>query len=117
MSLGIDVDRVVRVLLTDGWHDVEGNSFFVDSYEYLWSGMDGVSVRQFRTAHPGEQPLLVHGGGQGGVCATGFRFTETGTFADLCGPLTAILAIEVASQARRRSTLVERELKRLSEGR
>ncbi len=34
-----------------------------------------------------------HGGGQSGVCASGFMFTETGTGNQVCGPLTAILAV------------------------
>ena len=35
MSLAIDVDRVARVLLDDGWHDVADDSFAIDAYEYV----------------------------------------------------------------------------------
>lgn len=80
MSLAIDVDKVVAVLLADGWHDVEDHSFSLDSYEYVWwpKGADDSQV--------------VHGGGQSDVCATGFEFYES-AFIKMAGPLTAILAV------------------------
>lgn len=91
MSLAIDVDRVIRVLLADGWHDVVEQSFSLDAYEYLWSGRDGVTVDQLDAE---DDAMLLHGGGQGGVCATGFGFRdEKGRW--LCGPLTSVLAVEV----------------------
>jgi len=36
MSLAIDIDRVTAVLLADGWHQVEEESFVLDSYEYVY---------------------------------------------------------------------------------
>ena len=37
MSLALDVDDVVQVLLTDGkWYPVANNSFELDAYEYVW---------------------------------------------------------------------------------
>jgi hypothetical protein len=79
MSLYIDVDKVTEVLLADGWHTVADESFDLDSYEY----------------HHGE--LLLHGGGSGGICATGFTFIEDVGYATpprrIAGPLTAILAV------------------------
>lgn len=100
MSLAIDVDTVVRVLLADGWHDVEDASFGLDSYEYLWSGRSGVSVADLdrRQGDPEyrydrNEPMILHGGGASGICACGFVFkTKDGT--KLYGPLTAILAVE-----------------------
>ena len=74
MSLSIDVDKVIGVLLADGWHEVGGDSFTLDAYEYL----------------SGDQ--LVHGGGQSGVCVTGFEFTDIGGYV-IAGPLTAIHAV------------------------
>lgn len=35
MSLVIDTQKVVAVLLTDGWHTVKNNSFDVGMYEYV----------------------------------------------------------------------------------
>jgi hypothetical protein len=35
MSLAIEVDDVVAVLLRDGWHAVADDSFEIDSYEFL----------------------------------------------------------------------------------
>ena len=85
MSLAIDVDNVSAVLLADGWHTVADDSFLLDSYEFIWSG------------------ALAHGGGNSGVCATGFSFIEDfdhnageayhGDPARVSGPLTAILAV------------------------
>ena len=68
MSLQINESKVTRVLLADGWHDCQG--FGVDSYEFG-----------------------THGGGQDGVCATGFVFRDAATGEQVAGPLTAILAV------------------------
>lgn len=73
MSLAIEVDEVAGVLLADGWHVVDDDSFDLDSYEFLH----------------GEVPL--HLGGQSGICATGFAFKEGGDV--VLGPLTSILAV------------------------
>ena len=73
VSLNINVDKVQAVLLADGWHEVVGKSFDLDAYEFH------------------DNDVVVHGGGQSGVCATGFRFkTKDGV---LTGPLTAVLAV------------------------
>lgn len=75
MSIAINTDRVTEVLLTDGWHIVDKNSFDLDSYEYLW----------------GER-LLLGGGHEPLIPATGFTFLdETGS--RISGPLTAVLAV------------------------
>ncbi len=85
MSLAIDVEFVSEVLLADGWHRVEENSFTLDSYEYIWEG---------------QPEKRLHGGGNSGVCATGFEFLESvdgglddRTLTKASGPLTAILAV------------------------
>jgi hypothetical protein len=84
MSLLIDPTRVAAVLLADGWHRVSidpatGRGFEIDAYEY-------------------GDPLgdeVIHGGGAGGICSVGFRFTEeeTGGLVVLSGPLTSVLAV------------------------
>jgi hypothetical protein len=56
MSLNIDSDKIEAVLLVDGWYEINPGSFDLDAYEFR----DG-------SVHP------IHGGGQSGVCATGFR--------------------------------------------
>lgn len=85
MSLAIDVDAVSDVLLADGWHAVANSSFTLDSYEFLWYSTDEAK----RT----DDPMLLHGGGNSGVCATGFSFTdEDGSV--VSGPLTAVLAVK-----------------------
>jgi hypothetical protein len=38
MSLAIDTDEVVAVLLPDGWHTVVNNSFDFDAYEFHAGG-------------------------------------------------------------------------------
>lgn len=88
MSLAIDVDTVIRVLLPDGWHDVANASFDLDAYEYLWSGQSGVSI-----ADAQHDALVLHGGGQSGISATGFSFTDAATRQRMYGPLTAVLAV------------------------
>jgi hypothetical protein len=80
VSLAIDVDKVVGVLLADGWHGVQDASFTLGSYEYIWH--DDPDDPRHRE--------LVHG-------ATGFRFLEhlpdTIHRYVVSGPLTAILAV------------------------
>lgn len=78
VSLALEVDDVTEVLLGDGWHSVSGESFIIDSFEFVW----------------GDE--LVHGGGQSDVCAAGFRFNvcdDDGRITTMAGPLTAILAV------------------------
>jgi hypothetical protein len=84
MSLQINAPKITRVLLADGWH--EAQNFGTDSYEFGayfhdsdWSSGVGFDC--------------IHGGGQSGVCATGFAFTDPGTGVTIAGPLTAILAV------------------------
>jgi hypothetical protein len=36
MSLATDLDEVTEVLLTDGWHYVQEQSFMLYTYEYVW---------------------------------------------------------------------------------
>lgn len=86
MSLAIDVDRVRRVLLADGWHTVTDDSFYLDSYEYLWYGED---------PRDKSDPMVLQGGGSGGVCPVGFRFLSEGSL--FMGPLTAIQAVQYAT--------------------
>jgi hypothetical protein len=86
MSLQINEPKIARVLLADGWHECTG--FGLDAYEfgyYYWDREWGV------TGAP--KFGCEHGGGQSGVCATGFAFTDTATGQHIAGPLTAILAV------------------------
>jgi hypothetical protein len=81
MSLAINLDDVVAVLLADGWHHVADKSFAMDSYEYVHGKDSRGDYAQ------------VHGGGNDEtVSATGFVFKEPdGSY--LQGPLSAILAV------------------------
>jgi hypothetical protein len=92
MSLAIDTNRVTRVLLIDGWHDVEPGSFDLDSYEFGYVP-DSYLPKGLVSFQP------THRGGESGVCATGFTFIEQGTDVVVYGPLTAVHAVEVAKLA------------------
>ena len=86
MSLSIDPDKVTSVLLADGWHDVgEGAAFDLDAYEFVErdEDEDGEATR-----------TVLHGGGQNGICATGFRFIDVNG-ETIAGPLTSVLAVRV----------------------
>lgn len=84
VSLSIDPDKVVAVLLADGWHDVgDGMALDLDAYEFVERDEDG-------------ERTVLHGGGQSGICATGFRFVDAGG-KTIAGPLTSILAVETAT--------------------
>ena len=81
MSLAIEVDDVVKVNISGKWYDVNHyddgrtSSFALDSYEFL------------------NGSLLLHGGGEGGMCATGFTFFDADTNLKISGPLTSITAV------------------------
>jgi len=96
MSLAINIDKVSRVLLSDGWHDVLDESFTLDAYEYLWFPNEDTTSRDVE---------IVHGGGQSGVCSKGFTFKSIRVSDSIVGhpddrpiwmhgPLTAIQAVE-----------------------
>jgi hypothetical protein len=59
MSLAIEVNDVVEVLLPDGWHPVVDGSFEIDGYEFLH-----------------EDIVRVGGGGVEGISATGATWKE-----------------------------------------
>jgi hypothetical protein len=80
MSLAINVDLVYAVLLADGWHEVETGSFGLDSYE-------------FGEVDQRNEFQAIHGGGNSGVCATGFTFKDRSHTGRVSGPLTAIIAV------------------------
>jgi hypothetical protein len=80
MSLGIDVNEVSAVLLADGWHSVTGDSFKIDSYEFVvWGKIpSGFPETEFPPVE-------------------GFAFTEhpegAGPPMTVAGPLTSVLAV------------------------
>lgn len=75
MSLAINIETVTDVLLADGWHKVARGSFDLDAYEFMEDG------------------VLVHGGGQSGVCAKGVTWREAGRSTVISCPRTAVLAV------------------------
>lgn len=97
MSLAIDIDKVSEVLLLDGWHRVALNkdgvsTFDLDSYEYV----------QHR-ANSKDPLILLHGGVEPLVPATGFNFVEAGG-AVIYGPVTSVLALRIGKIKTRRAT-------------
>jgi hypothetical protein len=107
VSLFIDPKNVTAVLLSDGWHEVQPpGSFDLDSYEfgYTYDSDDGWYPSESKT-------VVLHGGGNSGVCATGFTFSTVvggtpgvkegtvvgGTPVRMYGPLTAVLAVRTVS--------------------
>lgn len=101
MSLMIDIDNVTAVLLADGWHQVHGDSFDLDAYEYIQAPKPyepSLDVdRRGRAAWESQVETLLGGGREQLVPATGFSFHERvgGPTNIVCisGPLTSILAV------------------------
>ena len=98
MSLAIEVDDVVKVNISGKWYDLSHyndgrSSFALDSYEFL------------------NDSLLLHGGGEGGICATGFTFIDDDTKLTISGPLTSITAVITADPEEYvpRVTLLEKQ--------
>ena len=75
VSLDIDIEEVAEVLLADGWHVVHGKTFVLDDFDFTRAGR------------------RVHGGGDSGVCSTGFSFVTDEAGSRIAGPLTSILAL------------------------
>jgi len=83
MSLVINVDKVKRVLLADGWHKVDFNdkeksTFDLSAYEFI-------AEREYNS------PVMLHRVGESGVCPTGASWLENGE--QFFCPLTGILAV------------------------
>ena len=76
MSLAIEVDDVVEVMMHDGWHPVVDGSFEIDSYEFLHADM-----------------VRVGGGSVEGISATGARWKEPSGVWVAC-PFPQILAVK-----------------------
>jgi hypothetical protein len=87
MSLAINMPKIARVLLADGWHECRGIS--IDAYEF------GAHYWKHWPSGPDHEFSAKQGyvGGQDGVCAAGFSFTDTATGQTICGPMTTILAV------------------------
>jgi|TARA_Y100000310_G_C20637676_1_gene792082 hypothetical protein len=93
MSLAIDVDDVVSVLLSDGeWYGVQDYSFTIDSYEYLYFS-EAEKDGDYRSKL--EPHNIVHGGGSSGITASGFGFKWTTGGIWMYGPLSAIVSVKV----------------------
>lgn len=76
MTLGIQVNEIKHVLLGDRWHEVESQSFALDTYEF----MDG-------------DQAVARGDGQL-ITTVGFMFREPGGQI-VAGPLSSILAVQL----------------------
>jgi hypothetical protein len=81
MSLGIQLEEIKQVLLADRWHEVEGSSFALDTYEFL----------------EGNQ-AVARGDGQL-ITVVGFMFREPGGQI-VAGPLSSILAVQLPRRSR-----------------
>jgi hypothetical protein len=79
MSLAIQVDDVVSVLMDDGWHPVADKSFSVDAYEFLCG-----------------EDVLMGGGSVDGGSSSGASWREPDGSYVAC-PLPAIKAVRHAS--------------------
>lgn len=75
MSLHIDVDHVESVLVGNEWYTVADMSFDIDAYEFH------------------HEDYMLQGGGNYGICASGFTFQEAQSGLRMAGPLTAIQAV------------------------
>ncbi len=95
MSLSIDIDRVSRVLLADGWHEVLKFSFDLDSYEFVQSDEED---QEFGLHQRNSEPhVLLAGGRVQGVPATGATWREADG-SRICCPITAVLAVKVVTR-------------------
>ena len=77
MSLNINADCVVAVLLADGWHGVKNKSFDIDAYEFQREG----------------EPIL-SGGQVTNVPSTGATWLDEKGGRVYC-PLTALLSVRI----------------------
>lgn len=101
MSIWINVDLVEAVLLQDGWHEIRGKGMGLDAYEFIWWGdasVDWTEAREYRRTHKDGDPHVLLGGGREPLIpATGFYFTcRCGR---LAGPLTSIMAVRYRDES------------------
>ncbi len=85
MSIVIDPEAVVAVLLADTWYTVDEGSFVVDSYGYAGSPSDA------------EDDGSAQLGGHRAPSPSGFRFVVSGEI--YAGPLSAVQALRSKAKA------------------
>ena len=78
----INTNEVTNVLLDDGWHDVDEQTFHLGPYGYsVEYEVDDVKESQ-----------VLRTGGDSNMPSTGFEFEENGT--SVMGPIASILAVK-----------------------
>lgn len=90
MSLWIDTNKVVAVLLADGWHEVDGNTFDIDAYEYCES-------RKPDPLNPKEPERIWCSYDGPSEVTSGFQFTDKVTGQAIYGPMRSLLAVRCRS--------------------
>ena len=86
MSLGIRVESVDGVLLTERWHDVFDQSFTVDDYDYTVKLENRIAAHKL-LGKESRDPLL-------GVMGFSFRERlDIGDVVTVSGPFTSVLAV------------------------
>jgi len=94
MSLAININRIKRILLADGWHKVIKDTFFIDSYEFVEEWIAEQEGKPYATN------AVFNGGQDKMITSTGACWTEDNISNDadddereMYCPLTSILAI------------------------
>ena len=81
MSLAIDTDHVVAVMLPDGgWYEVEPKSFDTDSYEFMEGG----------------RAIFAGGQSKETIPSTGAVWRDRSTGQTIYCPLTSVMAVRTA---------------------
>jgi hypothetical protein len=75
VSLAIEIDDVVAIMIGGVWLEIECGSFDIDSYEFV------------------HDDNLLLGGGQSGICPAGYVAALKNAQQKICGPLTALQAV------------------------
>jgi hypothetical protein len=93
MSLYINTDEVVDVLLQDGWHHVEPHSFDIDSYEF--------HDRDYYPNGEKDPHILFAGGNGANWLEKRYRAGhERSEIEEICCPVYSILAVKVRRLSR-----------------
>lgn len=98
-AFGIDIAKVTKVLLADGWHEVRPGDFVIGPLAYAGWVDRPRKQEGFDAGFPGDWVRELHHVLGEDAVFRGFSFYEPATGTHVYGPLSSILAVGTEDEA------------------